>query len=890
MGTPAYMPPEQALGQADRIDPRADVFALGAILCEILTGRPPYTGAFPDVCLMAAAGELADACQRLDACGADASLRELARRCLASERDMRPADAGVVAQDLASYLVSAQEQLRQAQLERAAAEARTQEARAKAKAERRARRLTLALAAAAAVLAAAAGFGWLQYDRFQQAQAARTAAVDGKIEAALAEADDRLNRNDWSGAAAAATRARELHASEASVRWDERMNKTQADVELVTRLDEARLVQTEFDAATRSFHREKAMPQFAEAFARYGIRVGCDPAEAAARLARRPAAVQRAAAGALENWWLLALNRDAGTRDWLGAMLQAAAADEWQARLRRAVANSDRRALEELAAPDDAPRQPPDSLTALANALEHFQDHDAVIALLRPAQRMHPDDFWINLELAHALNRRGPSGNAEAFRFLSAAWALRPANVDYVYLGWNLIRQEDWDGVVFASRKAIDLRPDNGQAYNQLGVGLEAKGQWEQAEAAYRKAVELKPEDALYHCNLGRLLDRRGRKDEADAAYESAARLAPEDAENRFNLGQFHWRRKEFNAALKEYDKAIALDPAFAKAYFSRGDALAELGRMDDAIAAYQTAVRLNPTDDKLLSNLGIAWKDKGDFERAVSACSRAVELNPKSAANQSNLGLAFDGAGDRGGAVTAFREAIRLDPGAAEAHCNLGLALQEQGLFAEALAEIEHGRQLGSRRTDWGYPTDQWLVQARRFVELDAKLPDLLEDGEKPASPGEQLDYAVVCKLKGLYGASARLYAGAFTAEPALAASLAAGNRYCAACVAAQAGCGQGRDAPEPDAAVRARWRKQALDWLRADLALWAAAPIASRDDRLRAAAALRRWRGEKALAGIREPEELAKLPESERGECIRFWADVQELLARRLAKAPGE
>src|SRR5438067_2342478 len=80
MGTPAYMPPEQARGQVGLIGPRADVFALGAILCEILTGRPPYAGTTDDVCGQAAAGDLRDAHARLDACGADPALRDLARR------------------------------------------------------------------------------------------------------------------------------------------------------------------------------------------------------------------------------------------------------------------------------------------------------------------------------------------------------------------------------------------------------------------------------------------------------------------------------------------------------------------------------------------------------------------------------------------------------------------------------------------------------------------------------------------------------------------------------------------------------------------------------------------------------------------------------------------
>jgi tetratricopeptide (TPR) repeat protein len=149
MGTPAYMPPEQARGETGMLDPRTDVFALGAILCEILTGQPPYGGRTADeVCGQAMTGDVHAAHARLDACAADPALRELAKGCLSPEREDRPSDAGVVARAVTAYLASAQERLQQAQIERAAAEARAQEAAAKARAERRARRLTLALAAA----------------------------------------------------------------------------------------------------------------------------------------------------------------------------------------------------------------------------------------------------------------------------------------------------------------------------------------------------------------------------------------------------------------------------------------------------------------------------------------------------------------------------------------------------------------------------------------------------------------------------------------------------------------------------------------------------------------------------------------------------------------------
>src|SRR5439155_23855527 len=116
-GTPAYMPPEQAQGEVAKIDCRADVFSLGGILCEILTGKPPYAGKFAEVRAKSIAGQLDDAYARLDGCGADAELIGLAKDCLAADPAARPADAAAVATAVAAYQTGVADRLQRATVE-----------------------------------------------------------------------------------------------------------------------------------------------------------------------------------------------------------------------------------------------------------------------------------------------------------------------------------------------------------------------------------------------------------------------------------------------------------------------------------------------------------------------------------------------------------------------------------------------------------------------------------------------------------------------------------------------------------------------------------------------------------------------------------------------------
>src|SRR5262249_51341298 len=124
---------------------------------------------------------------------------------------------------------------------------------------------------------------------------------------------------------------------------------------------------------------------------------------------------------------------------------------------------------------------------------------------------------------------------------------------------------------------------------------------------------------------------------------------------------------------------------------------------------------------------------------------------------------------------------------------------------------------------------------------------------------------------------AAARLSAAAFAAKPALADDLGSRNRYDAACAALRAAADQDADQAPPGEPERAGLRRQALDWLRADLA---------QRTRLRqggqaAAGALKSWQTDAALAGVRDRAPLEKLPADEREQWRRLWADVDVVLA---------
>ena len=168
-------------------------------------------------------------------------------------------------------------------------------------------------------------------------------------------------------------------------------------------------------------------------------------------------------------------------------------------------------------------------------------------------------------------------------------------------------------------------------------------------------------------------------------------------------------------------------------------------------------------------------------------------------------------------------------------------------------------------------------------MVALDARLAAVLKGNESPKDNTERLQLAQRAYDKALHSSATQLWIEALAADPRLTDDRQAQHRYNAACAAALAGAGHGKDDPPPDDAAKAKLRRQAREWLQSDLA--ACAKIldsGAADMKAKVAPTLQHWKEDTDLAGIRDEKELAKLPEDERAAFKRLWNDVDQLLTR--------
>jgi tetratricopeptide (TPR) repeat protein len=722
----------------------------------------------------------------------------------------------------------------------------------------------------------------------------------------LREAWSALRRAEGllAGAEGSAGLAERIAGVRAGLRADER------DYRLAATVEEIRL--------RPEVHGQRTAPgtdaDYAAAFRAGGIDVtALAPGEAAARLRARPICAQLATA--LCYW--AALKKSRPERDRLARLALQADPDPWRRRLRGVLLRGDRQGLEELAGEARIAALPPAEALVLADAFVRQGQRERAVALLRQALQRHPRDFAVNHQLAYYLGDVRPPQWHEALRFYTVAVLLRPDSAAaQMHLGTALSQLGRWQEAADASRRAIERNPRLARAHSNLAAAQATLGQPDRARASCLKALALDPRLAQAHGTLANLALAARRYDEAAGAARKALALEPDlvGAQNTLaialrgqgrlaegiavlrqavarpgwfpevhsNLGNFlveQGQSREGEAVLR---RAIGMEPGCAGTWCNLAHALLVQGRLDEATAAVRHALLLEPRLGVAHVCLGNIHHRQNRLDEAVAAYRAASALDGRNVSAHVNLGLVLLEKRQPAEAGAALSTAVRLDPASAKAHCLLGRAYQDQGRFAEAATTLRRGHELGKNTPGWRTPSAQWLHQAEALANLDRMLPRFLSGKVRAGNAHTSLTLARFCQnFKDLPAAAVRFYAAAFAAQPDLVRDPRKGFRYNAACAAALAAAGKGKDAAKLDR-ERARLRAQALDWLKADLAAWSGlVDKGAAQERAVAEQALARWQKDADLAGLRG-EALAKLPAAEQAGWRALWQETAGLLER--------
>jgi tetratricopeptide (TPR) repeat protein len=549
IGTPAYMSPEQAEMSGLDIDTRSDIYSLGVLLYELLTGVTPFdakellrsgldemrkiirekepltpstrlTKALEIAKQSGPTNSARPGTSGMPHSAIDRDLDWIVMKCLEKDRTRRYETANSLAGDIGRYLrdepVEASPPSAVYRFRKFARRQKTGLAIATV--------LTLVLLVVLGVVAGS--IGWAVRDR-----ATRQAAIEVEVDVALKEATRLQAQRKYAEALSAALRAEALLSGGSSQELQKRAGDLRKDLQMVLELENTRLEGAQ-SSSDGQFDFARQERQYGEVFRRFGIdALVLGPQEIADHTAATT--IRLELASELDNW--------AGTRrlvksqgDEIANKLMAAARladpDELRNRIRDAQDTRDVKALSELLTTesDRVVQWPTWRLFFLA--LYQTERWDQLMTLSRRIQRQRPGDYWINHLLASRFLQKNPPRWDDAARFYTAALALRPENpaiqndLAWFLVHWPRAEVDHFEEAIELAKKAVKATPTAGNYWGTLGVAHYRAGQWSDALAAFQKATKLR--------NGGNGLDW---------VY----------------LAMIHWRLGEQKQARKWYDQAL---------------------------------------------------------------------------------------------------------------------------------------------------------------------------------------------------------------------------------------------------------------------------------------------------------------------------------------------
>jgi len=663
LGTPLYMAPEQVAGRD--VSARTDVYALGAILYEMLTGSVPHDGSTPVEVYHRIVDETPRPPRAMRA-DVPAELEAVALKALEKEPADRYASAGEFAEDIDRYLagepVVARPPGTLRRLRRGLA-----------------RRMNIVVPAAA-VLAAVAIGAWALLRTSSREEAFRDLERGRPV---LDEAAEYLYSHD-------ADYGRLVERVKEGQRLIERAVAAAPDVAaghyLLGRAWELR---GEDIHAERAWRRAIELdPAFSPARFSLGRLLLARAVLAGSSVERQSRARRTTAA--------LPIAREAEEHIRAATDLQ----DELQRDLARAIlAHLQRRpdagALAEAGVARFKGRRGEEEFHLLRGFAADTSG-ERVLAFdealhLRPK---HALALCFRASAVHALGRYD-----EAIKGFTAAIAAMPRFVEaYVSRGSVHVRNGDIDRGLEDFNTAVELTPAFAEAYAARANAHRMHGRYDLALADCRAALERRPDMAIAYFYRGQI--HQGMKDAAQARrdFDRALELDPDSAEVYDNRAHLRRGEGDLDGAAADWREVIRVMPDSSRGYLNLGVALVLKGDDEGALASLGRAIEVDPKDAKARATRGALLCRVGKTAEGLGDLNKALELDPAMVEALANRANVLVMTGDVRGAMRDLDETIRLEPGRAAAHALRGKLRCREGDAAGGMADLARAIELDPR------------------------------------------------------------------------------------------------------------------------------------------------------------------------------------------------